>query len=70
MERQKPVTDYYNHKYIIQPNSYGNKNTEKLNRLEKDIALLHEDIKVIKTDISIIKEYILAKKEREDNKWF
>ena len=53
MERQKPVTDYYNHKYLIQPNSYGNKNTEKLNRLEKDIALLHEDIKVINNQRSV-----------------
>tara|TARA_R110000744_G_scaffold153013_1_gene267295 strand:+ start:82 stop:297 length:216 start_codon:yes stop_codon:yes gene_type:complete len=70
MERNTPVKDYYNHKYLIQPNNFGNRNSDKLNQLERDISLLHEDIKIIKSDISIIKEYIIAKKEREDNKWF
>lgn len=64
----KPVADYYKSKGYIIPS--GTKNTAILNRIEKDISQLQGDINNIKTDIQFIKDYIIAKKEREDNKWF
>jgi len=64
----KPVADYYKSKGYVMPS--GTKNTAILSRIEKDISQLQGDINNIKTDIQFIKDYIIAKKEREDNKWF
>lgn len=66
----KPVAEYYkskNDRYIIPS---ANRNTTLLKVLEKDISKLQGDIDTLKTDIHFIKEYIIAKKEREDSKWF
>lgn len=64
----KPVADYYASKGYVIPS--GTKNTAILKRIENDISQLQGDITSIKTDIQFIKDYITAKKEREDNKWF
>jgi len=64
----KPVADYYKTKGYVIPS--GNKNTAILKVLEKDISQLQGDINQLKKDISFIKDYIVAKKEREDNRWF
>ena len=63
-------TDYYRQGrqgYIIPS---GNKNTILLKRIENDVSKLQGDITRLKEDISFIKDYIIAKKEREDNRWF
>jgi hypothetical protein len=64
----KPVADYYKTKGYIIPS--GNKNTILLKELEKDISKLQGDVNQLKKDISFIKDYIITKKEREDNRWF
>tara|TARA_R110001606_G_scaffold382173_1_gene543797 strand:- start:554 stop:736 length:183 start_codon:yes stop_codon:yes gene_type:complete len=46
------------------------RNTAILKRIEKDVSTLQVEINTLKEDIRFIKEYIIAKKEREDKKWF
>ena len=64
----KPVADYYKSKGYVMPS--GTKITAILNRIEKDVSQLQGDINQLKEDISFIKDYIISKKEREENKWF
>mgnify|MGYP003122190317 CR=1 FL=1 len=65
----KPVADYYKYRVTTDIPS-GTKNTAILKRIQNDISQLQGDINTIKADIQFIKEYIINKKEREDNKWF
>lgn len=64
----KPMTEYYKNKGYTIPSA--RERPEILKRLEHDIADIHKDIKIIKEDISFIKQYIIIKKERENNRWF
>ena len=64
----KPMSEYYKNKGYVIPS--GNKNTAILKVIERDIAKLQGDIDTLKNDIHFIKEYIIAKKEKEDNRWF
>jgi len=67
----KPVADYYNSKdYLTSQVGSGTKNTAILKRIENDVSQLQGDINQLKKDISFIKDYIVSKKEREENKWF
>tara|TARA_R110000803_G_scaffold184171_1_gene246487 strand:- start:276 stop:467 length:192 start_codon:yes stop_codon:yes gene_type:complete len=59
---------YKNNKIYHLPQA--ERNTNILRRLENDVSELTTEVKELKEVLSFIHQYIKAKKEREDAKWF